>query len=133
MCKQSDFLNVMSQVETLSGKLTQLDHDLQAHPGLTVPQSTRQEFTQVLLRYTTIRADFVVRIVAEGLAEPGLLQHHQGMDTISRVFAHDAASLSEFLRLIQEQISTQSLVYDTVAQKVGPGAERLGGGKRKIY
>ena len=119
MSKQSDFLNIMTQVDALSGKLARLDLDLQAQPGLTVSQSLRQEFSQVLLRYTTVRADFVVQIVAEGIRETGLVKYHRGMETIARVFAHDAASLSEFLRLIQEQITTQSLIYDDIAQREG--------------
>jgi hypothetical protein len=119
MTKEADFLNILTQVDVLSVRLSQLEHDLQSHPGLTVPRSVHQEFDQVLLRYTTIRADFVVRIVSEGLTEPGLGMHHQGMRTIARVFAYDSASLPNFMRLIEEQITTQSTVYDATAQREG--------------
>ena len=119
MTKQSDFLHVLAQVDSLSGKLNKLANDLQSNPGLTVSQALRDDFAQVLRRFTVIRADFVVKIVADGLSEPGLCAFHAGMSTLGRIYAHDSASLSDFMRSVQEQINTQSSVFDDSAQREG--------------
>ena len=119
MTKQSDFLHFLTQVDVLTTRLNKLAIDLLTNPGLTVPQSLRDSFAQVLLRYTTVRAEFVTSIVADGLSERGLRPYHAGMSTLGKVFAYDAASLPEFLRLVQEQIHTQSTVYDDGPQREG--------------
>ena len=119
MTKKSEFLTVLTQVDVLTTKLNKLAIDLLANPGFTVPQSLRDSFTQVLLRYTTIRAEFVSTIIADGLSDRGLRPLHAGMNTLGKVFAYDAASLPEFLRLVQEQIHTQSTVYDDGPQREG--------------
>ena len=45
--------------------------------------------------------------------------YHAGMSTLGKVFANDAAALQEFLLLVQEQIHTQSTVYDDGPQREG--------------
>jgi len=69
--------------------------------------------------FTTIRSEFVVKNVAEALAEPGLSAHHVGLRILGRVYAHDAATLPTFLRLIYEQIKTQSAIFDDEIQQEG--------------
>jgi hypothetical protein len=69
MTKQGDFVNLMTQVDKLSVKFNTLGQELQVNPGLTVRQSLRDEFAQVLIRYTSLRSDFVDKVLADGMAE----------------------------------------------------------------
>ena len=119
MTKQSDFLHVMAQVDLLSVRLTRLNNDLVINPSLTATQSLRDEFSKILFRFTTIRSEFVVKTVADALSEPGLAVHHEGLRILSRVYGHDAATLPTFLRLVYEQINTQSAVFDDEGQREG--------------
>ena len=84
MTKKSDFLQVLTQVDVLTTRLNKLASDLAVNPGLTVPQSLRDSFIQVLLRYTTVRADFVTSIIADGLDERRLRPYHASMSTLAR-------------------------------------------------
>ena len=47
-------------------------------------------------------------------AEPSR-KYHAGMTTLGRIYATDSASLSDFMRSVQEQIDTQSTAFDDSA------------------
>ena len=57
----------------------------------------------------------IVKVVAKGLPEPSLRAYHAGMTTLGRIYANDSASLSDFMSSVQEQINTQSTVFNDSA------------------
>ena len=57
---------------------------------MTVSQSLRQEITQVLLRFSTVRPKFVATTVHSSLLDPGLSEFHHQFEIPGRVYASDA-------------------------------------------
>eukprot|EP00291_Cryptomonas_curvata_P030304 CAMPEP_0172206628 /NCGR_PEP_ID=MMETSP1050-20130122/33332_1 /TAXON_ID=233186 /ORGANISM="Cryptomonas curvata, Strain CCAP979/52" /LENGTH=259 /DNA_ID=CAMNT_0012885749 /DNA_START=305 /DNA_END=1081 /DNA_ORIENTATION=- len=118
MTKSSDFLHILSKADELAALLNTFADDLRRRPGLSVSQTLRQEVTQLLLRFTTIRARFVADIVDSGLGMPELRGLHQEFAIIGRIYAHYSASLPGFLKNVDDQIATQSAVHtDKTAQE----------------
>ena len=118
MTKSSDFLHILSKADELAARLNTFADDLRRRPGLSVSQTLRQEVTQLLLRFTTVRARFVAAIVDSGLDMPELRDLHPELAIIGRIYAHDSASLPGFLRNVDEQIDEQSAVHsDRTAQE----------------
>ena len=118
MTKSSDFLHILSKADELAARLNTFADDLRRRPGLSVSQTLRQEVTQLMLRFTTVRARFVAVIVDSGLDMPELRDLHPEFAIIVCIYAHDSASLPGFLRNVDEQIATQSAVHsDRTAQE----------------
>ena len=67
MTKSSDLLHMLSKADELAAWLDTFAADLPQRPGLPVSQTLRQEVTQLLLRFTTVRTRFVADIVDAGL------------------------------------------------------------------
>jgi hypothetical protein len=110
--------HILTKADELAARLNTFADDLRRRPGLPVSQTLRQETTQLLLRFTTVRARFVADLVHAGLGMPGLRVLHPELAIIGRIYAHDSASLPGFLKSVEDQIATQSVVHtDTTAQE----------------
>ena len=77
MCKSSDFLHVLDMADKLTVWLNKFSNDLAMQPGWAVPSSLRQEATQLLICFTTIRSQFVDTLVTKTLRVPGLQTLHK--------------------------------------------------------
>ena len=111
MSKSPDFLQIMTSAEELLTRLSKFGDKLRQHSGLSVPLTLRQDVTQLLLRYTTVRSHYVVDLVATGLDMRELRDLHPEFEILGRVYAHDLAELPGFLKRVDDQIATQSAVY----------------------
>jgi hypothetical protein len=111
MTKSSDFLHILTKADELAARLNTFADDLRRRPGLLVLQTLRQETTQLLLSFTTVRARFVAELVHAGLDMQGLRDLHQELAIICRIYAHDSASLPGFLKSVEDQIATQRVVH----------------------
>ena len=80
----SDFLHILNQADDLSALLYTFADELRRQPGLPVSQTLHQEVTQLLLRFTTVRARLVAAVVTSGLGTPGLWDLHPEMGLNSR-------------------------------------------------
>ncbi len=81
--KSSDFLHILTKACSTAQHVRR---------RLPVSQTLRQESTQLLLRFTTVRARFVADLVHAGLGMPGLRDLHQELAIIGSIYAHDSAS-----------------------------------------
>ena len=118
MTKSSDFLHILNKADELSATLYTFADELWRRPGLPVSQTLRQEVTQLLLRFTTVRARFVAAVVASGLGTPALRDLHPEFTILGRIYAHDSAALPGFLKSIEDQIATQCVSHpDKTAQE----------------
>jgi hypothetical protein len=118
MTKSSDFLHILNKADELSATLYTFADELRRRPGLPVSQTLRQEVTQLLLRFTTVRARFVAAVVASGLGTPALRDLHPEFTILGRIYAHDSAALPGFLKSIEDQIATQCVSHpDKTAQE----------------
>jgi hypothetical protein len=114
-----DFLHILTKADALAARRNAFATELRQLPGLLFPQTLRQEMTQLLFRFTTVRARFVAGLVDTGLGMLSLRDLDQEFAIIGRVYAHDSASLPEFLTSIEDQIATQSVFHaeKTTAQR----------------
>jgi hypothetical protein len=56
MTKSSDFLHILAKAGELEARLNTFAEELRRWPGLLVSQTLSQEVTELLLRFTTVRA-----------------------------------------------------------------------------
>lgn len=118
MSKSSDFLHILRKADELAESLDSFSDDLRRRPGLPVSQTLRQDVSQLMLRFTAVRARFVADTVASGIGMPDLSDLHREFAIIGRIYAHDSASLPGFLKNVDEQTATQSAVHtDKVARE----------------
>ena len=111
MCKSSDFLHVLDMADKLAIRLNKFSTDLASRPGSEVPSSLRQDATQLLVHFTTIRSQFVDTLVSKALRVQGLQPLLKEIRVVgrTRIYAHDNATLAGFLTAIWEQLTTQSV------------------------
>ncbi len=111
MSKSSDFLQIVASAEDLLARLSKFGDRLLQHSGLSVPLTLRQDATQLLLRYLTVRTHYVADLVATGLEKQELRDLHPEFEILGRIYVHDLADLPGFLKRVDDQITTQSAVH----------------------
>jgi hypothetical protein len=111
MSKSSVFLQIMASAEELLTRLSKFGDRLRQHSGLSVPLTLRQDVTQLLLRYTTVRTHYVADLVATGLEMRELRDLHPEFEIHGSIYAHNLTDLPGFLKRLEDQIATQSAVH----------------------
>ena len=95
-------------------RLDKFAAQLRHYTGFPVPQTFRQDVTDLLLRFTTLRAQYVATLVKAGLDMSELQLLHPEFKTLGRVYA---ASLPGFLKSVDDQIATQSAIHSDSTMK----------------
>ncbi len=117
MSKSSEFLNIFTKAEEVLKLLDKLSAEFACRTGVTVPQTLRNEATQLILRFSTVRGNFVASTVANGLKVRGLRFLHHEFKIVDRVYAHDCATLDGFLVNVWNQVATSMMYADCSAQE----------------
>ncbi len=86
----------MASAEELLTRLSKFGDRLRRHSGLSVPLTLRQDATQLLLRYATVRTHYVADLVATGLEMRELRDLHPEFEILCSIYAHDFADLPGF-------------------------------------
>jgi hypothetical protein len=117
MSKSSDFCQILTKASDLLAQLDKFAAQLRQRQGFPVPQNFRQDVTDLLPRFTTVRAQYVATLVKAGLDMSELQLLHPDFETLGRVYAHDLASLPGFLKSVDDQIVTQSAIHSDLTMK----------------
>ena len=118
MSSGGDFRDVLATADALALRLAALSTDAGLRLGVPVPSMLSNEFANLMLRFATIRSQYVRVLHAGGLLRKELRNLHADYTKIACAYAHDTGTLPDFLTAVETQLTTQCAGRGTPEEQV---------------
>lgn len=108
MSSDTDFKNVLGLADKLAKDLDAAESSLDDRHGAALDTTLLGDIHQLFIHFAKVRAAFTADMARVALRNRLLEPAHRHYQTLQRIYAHDYATVPQFLESVDKHISTQS-------------------------